>query len=82
MKLFQVIYEEDGETTKEPDNTRTVINRNQLYYAARLIDEVGTAVDWIRTGGEERTLISIAEVAPAVQVIGSPDSAGDGNADR
>lgn len=77
MKLFEVIFEEERETTREPGKATTPIERVRLFFAAHLIDEVWTAVEWIRTGGEERTLISIAEVAPAVSVIGSPVSASE-----
>lgn len=76
MKLFEVIFEEERETKREPGKATTPIERVQMFFAACLIDEVWTAVDWIRTGGPERTLISVAEVAPAVTVIGASSAEG------
>ena len=71
MKLFQVVYEEDGERRREPERGghSTEIRRVTLYYAAELIDEVWTAVEDIRVS-EDRTLVVVAEAAPLVIVIG------------
>ncbi len=73
MKLFQLQWEEDGETTKEPGRTSTKITRHTAYYAASSMLDVWDATKWIRED-PERTYVSLAEVAPLVTVVPSPVS--------
>jgi len=67
MKVYSLITERDGETTKEPGLATTEIKRIERLYAATEFREVWQfAVDF-ETDGE--TIISIAEVATAIHVI-------------
>jgi hypothetical protein len=68
MKLFQVDYETDGKTIKEPGIVTTEIKRVTMRYAAQDICEVWEAIGYIRDD-EELTLIGVYEIAPQVTVL-------------
>lgn len=68
MKLYEVKYEEDGQTLKAPGISETEIKRCSLYYAAESLVEVWEATEYLRKDPERR-YVSIAEVLPAVVVI-------------
>ena len=70
MKVYQVIYEHDGETTTEPGKKSTEINRVVIRYAAEHIVEVWEALEWLRND-EEQTIIGVFEEHPAITVLGS-----------
>ena len=69
MKVYQVVYERDGETVAEPGKRSTEIQRMVIRYAAGHIEEVWEAIEWIR-GDVELTLVAILEESPAITVLG------------
>ena len=70
MKVYRVVYEEDGETTAEQGKRSTEIRRVEVRYAANTINQVWEAIDWLLSD-EERTIIAILEEAPAITVLGA-----------
>ena len=68
MKVFRVVTERDGETTREPGKTSTELVRETLLYAADTMQEVWDAIEWLRSD-PERTLVELVEVAPAITVL-------------
>jgi len=70
MKVYQVVYEHDGETTTALGKKSTEITRMVIRYAAEHIAEVWEAIEWLRND-EEQTIIAIIEEAPAITVLGS-----------
>lgn len=80
MKLFKVLDETDGATTREPGTGKvsTEIIRAETFYAAESIEAVWDHIAWMRRD-PERTVVLVAEVAPMVEVIQSViDEAGRG----
>jgi hypothetical protein len=71
MKVYRVVYEEDGETTAEPGKQSTEIRRMELRYAANTMKEVWGAIDWLLNDEGDRTVIAIIEEAPAITVLGA-----------
>ena len=68
MKVFNVVTERDGDTTKAPGKTTTEIVREEFLYAAETIDRVWAEAQFMRDNlGHE--IVSIAEVAPAIVVL-------------
>lgn len=70
MKVYQVVYEYDGETIAAPGKRSTEINRMVMRYAAEHITEVWEAIRWIRND-EEKTVIAVFEEHPAITVLES-----------
>ena len=71
MKVFRVVTERDGLTTKEPGKTATELIREEFRYAAETMQQVWEAIDWLRND-PNRTLLAIVEDAPAITVIEVP----------
>ena len=69
MKVYRVVYEEDGETTTEPSKRATEIIRIELRYVAENISQVWEAIDWLLNDREKR-LIALVEESPAITVLG------------
>ena len=74
MKIYQVVSDRDGETTREPGKHNTEIVREVLRYAADSIEDVWDAIEWIRTD-QERTLIGVFEEHPSVTVLNKVEGA-------
>lgn len=70
MKVFRVVTDRDGETTKEPGKTSTEIVREEHRFAAETMEEVWDALDWLRNC-TDRTLVAIVEEHPAITVLRS-----------
>ena len=68
MKVFKVVYEEDGETTKGDGVRSTEIRQCQLLYAAETIQQVWVAIKYL-LDDEERQVTSVAEAAPAITIL-------------
>lgn len=68
LKVFRVVTERDGETTKEPGRTSTAIDRREFRYAAETMQDVWDEIAWMRNDPEE-TLIASIEEAPAITVV-------------
>jgi hypothetical protein len=68
MKLFQVQYEQDGASYKDGHKSVTDIDRVTMSLCAENIQQVWDALEYIRLD-EEKTIMSIAEVLPAVQIL-------------
>lgn len=68
MKVYRVVYEQDGETTRVPGKVSTEINRVEVRYAAEHIAAVWDGIDWLRND-EEITIIAILEEAPSITVL-------------
>jgi len=69
MKVYRVVTERDGATTKEPGKTSTELLREEHRYAAETMQEVWDAIDWLRND-PERVLLAVIEEAPAITVLG------------
>ena len=67
MKIFSLVTERDGATTKEPGSVRTEIERVERLYAAREFRDVWEFAQPFEN--DDETIISIAEVASAIQVL-------------
>jgi len=68
MKVFRVVTERDGETTKEPGTISTEIVKSEYLYAAETIERVWKETEFLRDSiGHE--IIAISEVAPAITVL-------------
>jgi hypothetical protein len=65
MKIFRVVTEYDGETTKKPGETTTELKNREYRYAAEDIEQVWEA---FRVDPEE-TLIAIHEEHPSIIII-------------
>lgn len=68
MKIFRVIYEEDGTTHKEDGKNVTDVRRVDVRYAAATMRQVWDAIEHIRND-PEKTLIAIVEESPQVTVL-------------
>jgi len=68
MKVYRVVTERDGDTTKEPGRTSTDIVREEFRFAAETMQEVWDAIEWIRND-QERDLIAVIEEATAITVL-------------
>ena len=68
MKVFRVVTEKDGETTKTPGNTKTEIVQTDYRYAAESIDEVWEAINQLIIH-EEETVMAVVEEYPAIMII-------------
>ena len=71
MKVFRVVTQRDGISTKEEGKSTTEIIEESFMYAASTIEDVWKEILWLRLD-EEVTVVSIAEVAPAISIIKSP----------
>ncbi len=67
MKIFRVVFEQDGETKKEPGKTTTDIHRTTIFFAAHTIERVWKALEQKRWSGE--VLVEISEAAPAITIL-------------
>jgi hypothetical protein len=67
MKVFIVITERDGETTKVPGKVETEMVRRVYRYAAETFEEVYEA--YRRGQDPEETLTVIAEEHPAIIIL-------------
>lgn len=76
MKLFQVVYEQDGENHRSPGKTSTDIERTTMSFCAENIQTVWNAIDWL-LNDPERTVVTIAEVLPQVSVLKEKQNATD-----
>lgn len=68
MKVYRVVTELDGETTKQPGRTSTELLREEHRFAAETMQEVWDAIDWLRND-TERVLLAVIEDAPAITVL-------------
>lgn len=68
MKLFQVVYEEDGATTREPGRVATEIRRCEMYYVADTLEQVWEEIEWLRRD-HEREVVTVTQVLSAVSVL-------------
>ena len=68
MKVFRVVSERDGRTTKEPGKTSVEIVREEYRYAAETMEQVWDRIEFMRLDPEQ-ALIAIIEEAPAITVI-------------
>ena len=75
MKLYEVVYEEDGRTITAPGISETQVKRARLYYAAESAEAVWEAIADLRSD-PERTFMGLGEIAPLVTVITGVDSTG------
>ena len=64
-----MVTERDGKTVKAPGVSETVRRREELRYAADGIDQVWTAIEWLRID-PECDLMAVYEEHPAITVLG------------
>lgn len=77
MKVFQAIFECDGLTVKAPGVSETSTRRESMLYAAKNVDAVLKHIKY-KLRDPEKTFVSLAEIAPLIQVIGSPATTPEG----
>lgn len=70
MKIYRVITERDGQTTKAPGGSSTEIVRLDYYYGADSISAVWDAIAFLRNDPEVDVL-GIALQIDAVTVLGT-----------
>ena len=75
MKVYRVVTERDGATTKEPGKVSVDLLREEFRYAADTMQEVWDAIEWMRND-PERAVLALIEEAPAITVLVIP---ADGN---
>lgn len=75
MKVYHVIMERDGATTKSPGCVSTEVLREDFRYAADTMQQVWDEVEWLLRNDPERTLVAIIEEAPTIHVIGAKEGA-------
>ena len=68
MKIYRVVTERDGETTKKPGESTTEIVRSDYRYAANSMQQVWDAIDWMKND-TETTLVAILEEHPAITIL-------------
>ena len=68
MKIFRVVYNEDGKTIKEPGIVSTEIKQMNVFYAAETMQQVWDDIEYIRND-VERELIGIIQDQSAVTVL-------------
>lgn len=68
MKVYRVVTDRDGDTTKTNGKTATEIVREEFRYAAEDMSLVWQEISWLRND-PERTLIAIVEEAPQIKVL-------------
>jgi hypothetical protein len=68
MKVFRVVTEHDGETTKVPGRTTTDINRMEYRYGAATIQQVWDAILFLRED-PECTVIALIEECSGLTVL-------------
>jgi hypothetical protein len=72
MKVYSLITERDGETTKAPGCSTTKLERTERLYAADSILAVWEYVHKAEVFSDYgETIISLSEVAPAIHIIDS-----------
>lgn len=67
MKVFRLVTEQDGETTRESGGVSTKISRITRYFAANQMDTVYQAIPTHIAIDE--TVVSIEEVIPALTIL-------------
>ena len=68
MKVYRVVIDVDGETTKESGTTSTEINRKEMYFAANSAGDVfNVAIK--RAAEEDGEIVAVIEVCPAVTIL-------------
>lgn len=67
MKVFRVITEHDGATTREPGKISTELVREEFRYAAQTINQVWQHYHSLNFA--DRTLIAIHEEHPSIEVL-------------
>lgn len=67
MKVFLVVTERDGKTSKEPGKTSTDIIKTHRRYAAETLDQVWRAAKFLNT--EDETVTAILEEHPAITIL-------------
>lgn len=68
MRLFEVIYEEDGKTIKEPGITQTEIKQVSACFVASSMENLLKHIEYIRID-PEKDLKQIREVVSSVTII-------------
>ena len=67
MKVYRVILEHDGKTTRNPGEISTEILRTEIYYAAEEIDQVWDAVN--KRLLNTQTIFAIIEEHPTIIIL-------------
>ena len=68
MKVFLVVFENDGETIREPGRVSTEIKRMDIRYSADSMEQVWNAIEWLRND-PECTIMAIVEESPSITVL-------------
>lgn len=69
-KVFCIVSERDGKTTKQPGCITSALERQERRYAAETIDDIWAHIDYLRNDPEEN-IIAIYEEHPSIIVIKS-----------
>ena len=68
MKLFRLITERDGATSREPGKVTTDVKREQFWYAAESADDAWSAAKLLCKITDSR-LMALIEEAPLITVL-------------
>lgn len=71
MRVYRVVAERDGATTRKPGEVSVEVVREDYRFAAESMQQVWDATEALRND-PERTLIAIIEEAPAITVLAEP----------
>jgi hypothetical protein len=66
MKIYKVVIDSDGETTRKPGEVSTEIIRTEMYFAAKSISLVFDAALKRAMDGE---VVAVIEVIPSVTIL-------------
>jgi hypothetical protein len=69
VRIFEVNYETDGRTIKEPGVTETVIKNVVSYYGADSFDEVWAAIEDVRND-PEKSFKGLREIIMSCSAVG------------
>lgn len=76
MKVYEVVYETDGQTVKAPGISETECHRCSVYFAAETPEAVWNAITDLRLD-PERHFVSLIEIMPAITVVGADNGRGE-----
>lgn len=68
MKIFRVVTERDGITTKQPGKVNTEILQSDYRYAAETIQQVWIAINRLLIS-EEETVVAVVEEHPSIIIL-------------
>lgn len=66
MKIYKVVIDSDGQTTKKPGEVSTEIIRTEMYFAS---NSIGMVFDVALRRAGDGEVVAVIEVIPSVTVL-------------